>query len=299
MPLGLRLGAFEQYRPRQVECHASPRPDQGEGLPGIRVVTPSLNQGRFLAGAIRSVLDQGYPNLEYVVRDGGSDDESVAVLRACGDGLTAWVSEPDGGQAAAINAGFTQCRGEIMGWLNADDRLLPGSLLRVGRFFRENPDIDVVYGHRLVLDADGLVVGHWQLPPHSRRAYLWRDYVPQETMFWRSSIWERAGGRIDESFDFAIDWDLLLRFDQAGARFWRMPHYLGAFTTHQDQKSLAQRASVGVPEFRRLQRRVAPTPGRRFRARVGSMVYMAESAVRSWGTGADGPAWAPEAKTAR
>ena len=169
-----------------------------------------------------------------------------------------------------------------MAWLNADDRLLPGSLLAVGRFFRDRPDIDVVYGHRLVLDENGMVVGRWVLPPHRAYGHGWRDFIPQETLFWRRSLWERSGGRIDDSLTFAMDWELLLRFRAAGARFERLPYFLGAFTTHADQKSVAQFDRDGVPEYARIRERLASTFGGRLAERARTAAYMLESAVCDW-----------------
>ncbi|MFK7759467.1 MAG: glycosyltransferase family 2 protein [Phycisphaerales bacterium] len=286
VPFGMRLGTFVQHAPRALHAPNHPCMDQDEGLPSLCIVTPSLNQGRFLQGAIDSVLDQQYPALEYVVRDGGSSDETVDVLKSSTDRLTSWESQPDNGQASAINAGFKACgnepKSEIMAWLNADDRLLPGSLQSVGRFFRDHPEVDVVYGNRLILNESGEMVGRWVLPSHTPRAYMWRDYVPQETLFWRRSVWERAGGEIDESLDFAVDWDLLIRLGNAGARFHHLPEFIGAFTTHAQQKSLAIRTTVGIPEFENIQRRIAPTTAQKWKSRIGSGWYMVQSSIADW-----------------
>ena len=131
--------------------------------------------------------------------------------------------------AQAINRGFAHSTGDIMAYLNADDLLLPGSLNFVAAYFEAHPDIDVVYGHRVLIDADGAEIGRWVLPPHEDEVLSWADFVPQETLFWRRDMGERAGGAMDESFRFALDWDLLLRFRDAGARFVRLPRFLGAF----------------------------------------------------------------------
>jgi glycosyltransferase involved in cell wall biosynthesis len=282
IPMGFRIGCFRQHRPVPLTVTPQPEPGADESLPSIAIVTPSLDQGRFLEGAIRSVVEQAYPSLEYVICDGGSTDESAAVIDRWSDRLTASRTGPDNGQADAINRGFGLCSGEIMAWLNADDRLLPGSLLAVGRFLREHRDVDVVYGHRLVLDESGSVVGRWVLPPHRASAHRWRDFVPQETLFWRRSLWDRSGGRVDDSLAFAIDWELLLRFDAAGARFERLPYFLGAFTTHAAQKSVARFDQDGIPEITRIRRQLAPTFGRRQIERARAAVYMVESAAWDW-----------------
>lgn len=204
--------------------------------PRITVVTPSFQQGRFLERTILSVVDQAYPSLEYVVRDGGSSDETVDVLRRHSDSLTRWESEPDRGQADAINLGFAGTTGEIMAFLNSDDLLLPGSLAYVARYFALHPEVDVVYGHRMLIDELDRRVGVWLIPARAERVLQWGDHIPQETLFWRRRIWEAAGGAMDEGFSFALDWDLLLRLREAGARMRRIPRFLGAFRLHGEQK---------------------------------------------------------------
>ena len=135
------------------------------------------------------------------------------------DRLVHAESRKDNGQGHAINLGFAHARGgEIMAYLNSDDLLMPGSLNYVAAYFAANPDVDVVYGHRVIIDPNGQEIGRWILPSHSDQMLIWADYVPQETMFWRRRIWDKAGGKIDEAFQFALDWDLLLRFREAGAK---------------------------------------------------------------------------------
>lgn len=217
------------------------------------MVTPSYNQASFLGRTIESVLSQDYSRLEYVIRDGGSNDGSVDVLRRF-DGRVQWISERDDGQSDAIERGFRNTSGEIMGWLNSDDLLLPGTLKYVARFFAENPHVDVVYGHRVLIDEHDNEIGRWVVPPHDGDTLRWVDTVPQETMFWRRRLWDRVGG-IDPSFHFAMDWDLILRFLDADARFVRLPRFLGAFRVHEDQKTLSRAADLGRPEISKLRQR--------------------------------------------
>jgi GT2 family glycosyltransferase len=232
-----RLNRLRQYPARPVAL--SPRPGEsaaaGERLPAIALVTPSYNQGPFIRAAIDSVLAQGYPGLSYLVMDGGSTDETRRILAGYGDRV-AWVSEPDGGQADAINKGFAQARGEIMGWLNSDDLLLPGTLAHVGRFFRDHPGVDIVYGHRIIIDEAGREVGRWVLPGHDPAALALTDYIPQETMFWRAAVWQRIGP-LDAGFHYAMDWDFVLRATRAGFRFRRLPRFLACFRVHAAQKT--------------------------------------------------------------
>lgn len=222
--------------------------------PVISVVTPSFNQGPFLEQTIKSVLDQEYPRLQYVIQDGGSNDETATVIETYRDKLHRAEMRKDNGQAHAINLGFAHTSGEIMAYLNSDDLLLPGTLHTVAKYFEDHPDVDVVYGHRIVIDEHGDELGRWILPQHNTEVLKWADYIPQETLFWRRRIWEKVGG-IDESFRFAMDWDLLLRFEDAGAKFHRLGRFLGAFRVHRSSKTVTVVNSTGVNEMTRLRHR--------------------------------------------
>jgi glycosyltransferase involved in cell wall biosynthesis len=251
-----RIGMLRQYDPKPLLVPAAylltvpPEP-----APTISIVTPSFQQGRFLARTLYSVAIQAYPALEHVVQDGGSSDETLDVLRRFEPALTRWASEPDEGQADAINRGFRQTTGEIMAWLNSDDLLLPGALAYVATYFAEHPDVDVVYGNRLMIDEYDGQIGAWILPAHNDRVLTYADYVPQETLFWRRRLWESVGGSVDPTFRYALDWDLLLRFREAGATMVRLPRFLGAFRIHYQQKTTAT-SDVGDVECARLRQRV-------------------------------------------
>ncbi len=252
-----RLGYLRHHPPRPLEI---PERYRAEPLvpsaPVIAIVTPTLNSERFLERTIQSVVSQGYPSLEYVVKDGDSSDGTPDVLERYRPRLAAVDVSRDAGQADAINRGFAATTGEIMAYLNGDDVLLPGTLRYVARYFATHSNVDVVYGHRILIDEDDREIGRWVLPPHDDGILSWADYVPQETLFWRRRIWELAGGRIDDSFDLAMDWDLLLRFRARGARFVRLPRFLGAFRVHEDQKTSARLFDVGAREMARLRERV-------------------------------------------
>jgi glycosyltransferase involved in cell wall biosynthesis len=224
--------------------------------PVVTITTPTLNQCRFIHFTLDSIVNQGYPHLEYTVQDGGSTDGTLAVLEAYrAAGKLTYRSAADSGIAQAINRGFAGSRGEIMGYVNSDDLLLPGRLALLVKWFLDHPHVDVVYGHRLLIDNLGNQVGRWILPPHDEDVMYWLDYIPQETVFWRRRVWERAGAAMDESFRFAVDWDLLLRFADSGARFARIPHFIGAFRLHQDQKTNREIATVGKCEVERILQR--------------------------------------------
>ena len=245
-----RLWHYEQYAPKALLV---PRVYLAQTLPQkaprIAIITPSYNHARYLRATIDSVLAQNYPNLAYIVEDGGSTDGTVQLLESYGNQI-AWRSERDSGQASAINRGFARVDGEIMAYLNSDDILLPGALAYAAAAFLANPNIDVIYGHRIFIDEAGSEIGRWVLPPHDRKMLKWADYIPQETMFWRRQVWDKVGP-IDESFHYALDWDFALRAQAAGFRFKRVPRFLGCFRVHDQQKSTAMMA-VGADEQRRL-----------------------------------------------
>lgn len=251
-----RVGVLNQYDPRPFRpLYGQNAADRKRAAARISIVVPSLNQGPFIEKTLCSVLDQEYPNVELIVQDGGSRDGTIEILRKLSDRLSYWDSVPDTGQSDAINKGFVHAKGEIMAYLNSDDLLLPGALTAVATYFEQHPDVDVLYGHRVVLNESSHEIGRWVLPPHSDQILKWVDYVPQETLFWRRGIWEKAGARIDDSFQFAMDWDLLLRFQEAGARMVRLPRFLGAFRVHSNQKTSTRIDDVGNDEMNRLRER--------------------------------------------
>ncbi len=181
-------------------------------LPKISLVTPSFNQARYIEATIRSVLDQDYPNLEYIVIDGGSTDGSVDIIRRYADRLAYWVSEPDGGQTPGLIKGFARSTGEIMGWLCSDDVLVGKSLWEVGEFFSANPAVQTVYGDAIWIDENGKVMRPKKEHDFSRFIWLYtHNTIPQPSMFWRRSLYERVGG-LDPAFDVAMDADLWMRF---------------------------------------------------------------------------------------
>lgn len=216
------------------------------------VVTPSFNQVQFVAQAVNSVLAQTYPQLEYIVQDAQSTDGSADVLRTyTGQRITVRI-EPDEGQADALNRGFAQTTGEIMAYLNSDDLLLPGILLRVGAYFRDHPEVDVIYGNRLIVNEHNQEIGRWVLPGHDPELLRYIDYVPQECMFWRRRAWNKAGGQFDRQLQFAMDWDLILRFIHSGAVFRHVPELFGIFRVHSSQKTQSSFRTRGLNEIQQL-----------------------------------------------
>ena len=219
-------------------------------LPKISIVTPSYNQRSYLAQTMRSVMCQRYPNLEYIVMDGGSNDGSAEYIESVGDRLAHWQSAPDGGQAEAVAEGFKHTSGEICAWLNSDDLLAPGTLQFVADYFEQHPEVEMLYSNRVFINEHNTVNAYWILPKHSDWLMSHWDLIPQETAFWRRSFMDRVGG-VDPSFKFALDYDLFARFMQQG-KVVRVPRFLGAFRLHDLSKTVNQLNTTGMEEIHRV-----------------------------------------------
>ncbi|MFN7942969.1 MAG: glycosyltransferase family 2 protein [Thermoanaerobaculia bacterium] len=228
--------------------------------PWVTIVTPSLNQGRYLGDAIASVVAQDYPHLEYLIFDAGSHDETAAVAARHAGRLT-FVQEPDRGQSHAINKGFARARGEIVQWLNADDRLEPGAVAAVVEAFRRAPAAAAVHGHGYAVDAGGQPLGASYRAPQPfdlRRLVRVCDTLAQPCVFLRRAAVLEVGG-LDESLHWSMDWDLYLRL---AFRFPFAPvdRTLAAWRDSPDTKT----RSGGVRRFRELARVLRRHGGRRF-----------------------------------
>ena len=225
----------------------------------MTVVTPSLNHGRFIRETIESVLTQTYPALEYLVIDGGSTDETIAVAREYSDRLT-WVSERDAGQAAAINKGWRRARGTIVAYLNSDDTYLPHAVERAVAAFREHPEADVVYGEGYHVDVTGRVLDRYPTEPFRSERLAETCFICQPAAFLRRRVAERVG-YLDELLQYCMDYDLWIRLAHV-ARFAHIPEYLATSRLHPDTKTLAQRARAHVEILRTVHRhfRYVPPP---------------------------------------
>jgi glycosyltransferase involved in cell wall biosynthesis/2-polyprenyl-3-methyl-5-hydroxy-6-metoxy-1,4-benzoquinol methylase len=221
--------------------------------PRISIVTPSYNQGKFIGRTVRSVLLQRYPNLDYILMDGGSTDDTVSCLAPYRDQFSYFVSAPDDGQADAIAKGFARSSGEIMAYLNSDDLLAPDALHFVANYFESHPDVDFIYSHRCTVDENDRVMWYWVLPPHSNSLMKRWDFIPQETCFWRRSLFEKAGN-IDPSYHFAMDYDLFVRFMTLG-RVRRVNRFLGAFRQHSESKTTQYLGIMGRREMLKVRRK--------------------------------------------
>ena len=235
------------------------------GLPRITVVTPSYNQGKFIEQTIRSVLDQEYPNLEYIIIDGGSNDESVDVIRRYQKHLAYWVSEKDRGAADAISKGFARATGDIFAYLNSDDLYLPGTLHAIASVMRD-PAISVAFGNMYWMDADGNTIGERRQTRFTRLGYLFGGSdLMQPATFWRRDLYLKCGG-IDSSYRFTFDTDLFFRFALQGARFQHVNKFLASFRIHPHSKSSNDEV-ICVAELQRLRQKYQPFPHKSLRAR--------------------------------
>lgn len=181
--------------------------------PKISIVTPSYNQGIFLEATISSVLGQNYPNLEYIIIDGGSTDNSVDIIKKYDHQLTYWVSEKDRGQTEAINKGLRRTTGEIVAWINSDDVYEPSTFATVAEFFCDRPDVDMIFGDANIIDHEGHFLFHKKALPFDRLMGICIGFgllITQPTVFWRRSIFDRVG-YLDETFDFDMDGEFWAR----------------------------------------------------------------------------------------
>lgn len=206
----------------------------------ISIVTPSLNQGRFIKDAILSVLEQDYPDFEHIVVDGGSEDETLEILKKYSsktDKLR-WVSERDEGQSDALNKGFRMATGDIIGWLNADDRYLPGCFRKVAKFFEEHPEVDIVYGDYRFVDQAGNVIRLRKEIDFNLfiLKYLHVLYIPSTATFFRRKI-INEGNFLRVDYHYAMDYEFFLRLALNGYKFAHLSEYLADFRWHPESKS--------------------------------------------------------------
>lgn len=207
-----------------------------QNFPRITVVTPSFNQGAFIEETILSVIGQGYPNLEYIVMDGGSTDDTVEIIKKYEAHIAYWQSQPDGGQAAAINSGFRRATGDILAWINSDDFYFPGTLIYAAQQININAS-ELLLGNCFHFNQDTSGAEGSDIVTHHAQSNLklW-DYIIQPSSFWTKQTWERVG-ELNENLNFAFDWDWFIRAQQTSAQFKTSPRYLSAYRFHEAHKT--------------------------------------------------------------
>lgn len=204
----------------------------------ISIVTPCFNHARFVAQTMKSVLDQDYPELEYVVIDGGSTDGSREIIERYAPRLAHWVSEPDRGHGHAINKGFSHTTGEIMAWLNSDDMYLPWTLRTVAEIFETHPEVKWITGINSWWDDLGRLTHAEEVLKNQYDFLLGRyGWIQQESTFWRRSLWDAAGGGLDESYRMMVDGELWTRFF-AHAPLYHVRCVLGGFRSWGANRSI-------------------------------------------------------------
>ncbi|MBI3379821.1 glycosyltransferase [Candidatus Gottesmanbacteria bacterium] len=212
-------------------------------LPKISVITPSYNQGKFIQQTIESVLSQNYPNIEYVVMDGGSKDQTIKILEKYKDKLS-WISEKDKGQSDAINKGLKTTSGEIVAYINSDDYYIPGSFLTVGKFFSENKDAYWLTGKCKIVDEDGLEVrGVVTFYKDLFLKYLRFknilyivQFISQPATFWRRELLDQIGF-FEERLDYDMDYDYWLKIWQK-YKLYYLDEYLASYRVHNLSKAV-------------------------------------------------------------
>jgi len=227
------------------------------GLPLVSIVTPSFNMDRYLPRTIESVLSQDYPNIEYIVMDGGSTDRTHEILQSYGDRLQDF-SEPDKGPSDAVHKGFQHAHGEIFAWMGADDIYLPGAVRTGVEALMARPDIDVIYGEGYWIDEHGAVIGRYPTLPYDPKVFERDCFICQPASFFRASAYRRCG--LDPDVNMSFDYDLWIRMAKQGIRFQMIPQYLAGSRMHRGAKTLNERDTVFQASMGLLQRHYGYVP---------------------------------------
>ncbi len=211
-------------------------------LPRVSIITPSYNQARFLEQSIRSVLEQDYPNIEYILMDGGSTDDSLQIIQKYSPRLAYWVSQPDAGQSVAINEGLRHATGDIWAWMNSDDAYLPGAVRKAVDWLQANPQADIAYGDCLVMNEAGQDQHYFHAPEFKLESALTGAIgIPSGSTFLRKSVYDRLGG-FNESLHYSLDSDYWMRA-LLFCSFSHIPEALSLFRVYSAAKTWDVRQS--------------------------------------------------------
>lgn len=208
----------------------------------ISVITPSFNQGEFLERTILSVISQDCPDLEYIVMDGGSTDQSVDIIKKYQHSIAHWTSEKDGGQTDAVNKGFSAATGDILGWLNSDDIYYPQTLMTVANYFNSHPECDVIYGMADYIDADDNFISEYPTRSWSYSELKSWCFICQPSVFFRRTVYEKFGP-LDDALNFCMDYEYWLRCGREKP-FIHLQEKLAASRLHSENKTIGSRPAV-------------------------------------------------------
>lgn len=221
--------------------------------PKVSIIMPSYNQGQFLEASIRSVLAQGYPDIEFIAVDGGSKDGSVEILKKYQEHFAWWVSEKDRGHADALNKGFSHATGEILAWLNSDDIYLPNAVAEAVAVLQEHPEVGMVYGNADLIDNSGAKVGQFAARQTDYRRLLRGSvHIPQATTFFRTDLWRQVGP-LDLSLFFSFDYDLWVKLAKVSQLLY-VPKRWAQFRIHEEGKTIVNDDRCYPDMLRVLQR---------------------------------------------
>jgi glycosyltransferase involved in cell wall biosynthesis len=252
--------------------------------PKISVVVPSCNRGRYLEQTLCSVIDQRYPNLELIVIDGASTDDSVDVIRKYEPHITYWISEPDGGRTRSLIKGFSRATGQIACWLKADDMHEPETLRHVADYFSAHPDARFVYGNCTWIGRFGEILYYRREMAFYRWLWLYAyNYIPQPAAFWRRDLYDDVGG-LDTNYRFAMDADLFARY----ARVCEPQHLdepLARARYYEDKHSLALRMQCEAEQHEILCREMNRNVGTVEKSLMGSLARAVRFSFRTLPSG--------------
>lgn len=237
--------------------------------PKISIITPSYNHGEYIEETVRSIILQNYPNLEYVIMDGGSKDQTVEIVSSYKEHVTYFVSEKDRGQSHAINKGIQLVTGEVINWINSDDYLLPGALYQVGKFFIENPDYSLIYGDAITI-YPGKRIDDYTAVDYDLIDFTSRISIHQPSAFWKTELFQKVGV-IDETMGMCMDYDFWMRiiFD---IKHTRLPYKLSAFRRYEGSKSADFNDQSNVyQDYRRVLSRLINTKAPEFKDKINSL----------------------------
>jgi glycosyltransferase involved in cell wall biosynthesis len=208
-------------------------------LPKISIITPSYNQGHFIEETILSVLNQNYHNLEYIIIDGGSTDNTVNIIKKYEKHISYWVSEKDNGQCNALNKGLAKATGQIIGWINSDDIYFEGTFNKCAQLFKKNPTTDVLFGNYICIDESGRVIHNRKEITYDFNISLWTKECHHANLagFFRRKCFDTCG-YFREDLHMSMDFELYLRFAYNGCKFLHLNSYLGAYRFHSESKSV-------------------------------------------------------------